>query len=79
MSQCTEFHTAGLHPFIWSRVSGLMQFLTADQKQQDVKVCKELCQIASDDPTFLSRVIISEESWIYGMTLRQSNSYPIGK
>jgi hypothetical protein len=26
-----------------------MRFLTADQKQQCVNVCEELCQIASDD------------------------------
>jgi hypothetical protein len=42
-----------------------MQFLTADQKKQHVNVCKELCQIASSDATFLSRVINGDESCIY--------------
>jgi hypothetical protein len=37
-----------------------------DQKQQRVNVCKELRQIASDDATFLSRVITGDESRIYG-------------
>jgi hypothetical protein len=49
--------------FIWIHVSELMQFLTEDQKQH-VSVC-ELCQIASNDATFLFRVITGEESWIY--------------
>jgi hypothetical protein len=39
---------------------------TADQKQQRVSVCEELRHIASDDATFLSRVITGDESWIYG-------------
>jgi hypothetical protein len=49
-----------LHSFIWSSVSGLMRFLTADQKQH----CKEPHQIASNDATFLSGVITGNESWI---------------
>jgi hypothetical protein len=40
--------------------------MTADQKQQRAIVCKELLQIASDDVTFLSRVITNDEGWIYG-------------
>jgi hypothetical protein len=40
----------------------VMRFLTADQKQQHVYVCKELRQSASDDATFLSRVITGDES-----------------
>jgi len=39
---------------------------TADQKQQCINVCTELRQLASDDETFLSRVIIGDESWVYG-------------
>ena len=42
------------------------RILTADQKQQRVNVCTELRQLASDDKTFLSRVIIGDESWVYG-------------
>ena len=42
------------------------RILTAGQKQQRVKVCTELRQLASDDETFLSRVITDDESWVYG-------------
>jgi histone-lysine N-methyltransferase SETMAR len=38
------------------------KILTADQKEQLINVCKELRQIASDDATFLSRVITGDES-----------------
>ena len=41
------------------------RILTADQKQQCVNVCTELRQLASDDETFLSRVITGDESWVY--------------
>jgi len=41
------------------------RILTADQKQQHVNVCTELCQLASDDETFLSRVITCDECWVY--------------
>jgi histone-lysine N-methyltransferase SETMAR len=58
-------HTDFVCPFIWSCVSGLMRFLTADQKQQRVNVCEELCQIASDGVVFVSMVIAGNESWIY--------------
>jgi hypothetical protein len=34
--------------------------------QQHVNVCEELRQFASDDATFLFRVITGDESWIYG-------------
>ena len=53
------------------------RILTADQKQQRINVCTELHQLASDDETFLSRVITGDESWV--MTLRQSNNPPSGK
>jgi hypothetical protein len=71
MNDCAGFFTS----FIWSCVSGLMQFMTADQKQQCVNVYEELRQIASDNETFLSRVITGDESWIYGYdpeTMQQS-------
>jgi hypothetical protein len=40
-----------LRPFILSRVSGPIRFLTADQKR--VNVCEELRQIASDEGNLL--------------------------
>jgi hypothetical protein len=42
------------------------RILTADQKQQCIDFCIELCQLASYVETFLSRVITGEESWVYG-------------
>jgi len=54
------------------------RILTADQKQQNVNVCTELRQLASDDETFLSRVITGDESWVNGYdpeTKRQSSQW----
>jgi hypothetical protein len=41
------------------------RILTADHKQQRVNICEEFRQIASDDATFLSRIITGDESCIY--------------
>jgi hypothetical protein len=74
LGECADF----LRPFIWSRVSGLMRFLIADQKQQRVNICEELHQIASDNATFLCRVIADDGSWIYGYdpeTKQQSSQW----
>jgi len=62
------------------RVAGkfVPRILTDDQKQQRVSVCTELRQLASDDETFLSRVITGDESWVYGYdpeTKRQSSQW----
>jgi hypothetical protein len=43
-----------------------MQFLTGDQKQYCINIYEELCQITSDNATFLPRVIIGDKGWIYG-------------
>ena len=54
------------------------RILTADQKQQHINICTELCQLASDDETFLSRVITGDESWIYSYdpeTKQQSSQW----
>jgi hypothetical protein len=59
-------HADFLQTFIWNQVSGLMHFLTADQKQQYVNFCEDLHQIPSDNATFLSRVITGNGNWIYG-------------
>jgi hypothetical protein len=56
-----------------------MRFLTADQKQQCVNVCKEPRQIASNDAPFLSRVITGDESWIYGYDPKTKKKSPNGK
>jgi histone-lysine N-methyltransferase SETMAR len=75
--QCTKFCAAGwtcwfLHPFIWSCVSDLMRFLTADQMLQHVNICKKLYL------TFLTRVITCDKSWIYSYdpeTKQQSSQW----
>jgi hypothetical protein len=68
-SQCTKFQVGGntdfVCPFIWSPVSGLVRFLTADQKQLRVGIYEGLRHIASDNAAFLSSVITGDESWIY--------------
>jgi len=54
------------------------RILTADQKQQHVNVCTELCQLTSNDAMFLSRVITGDDSWVYGYdpeTKRQSSQW----
>jgi hypothetical protein len=43
----------------------LPRILAADQKQQKVNLCEELCRITSNDATFLLRVITGNESLIY--------------
>ena len=64
----------GMHRFAAKFVP---RILTADQKQQRV-ICIEIRQLASDDETFLSRVITGDESWVYGYdpeTKRQSSQW----
>jgi len=54
------------------------RILTADKKQQRINVCTELHCLASDDETFLSRVITGDESWVYGYnpeTKQQSSQW----
>ena len=42
------------------------RLLTPEQKEHRVEICEELCQRALDDPSFTSRVITGDESWVYG-------------
>jgi hypothetical protein len=41
------------------------RLLTSDQKQRCINVCLELRDKANKDPTFISRIITGDESWIY--------------
>jgi hypothetical protein len=41
------------------------RLLSDDQKALRVSVCRELKQ-ARDDPSFISNVIIGDETWVYG-------------
>jgi hypothetical protein len=41
------------------------RLLTNDQKQRRVHVCLELQEKANKDSTFISRMIMGDESWIY--------------
>jgi hypothetical protein len=40
------------------------QLLTNNQKQRRVNMCLELQEKANKDPTFISRIIIGDKSWI---------------
>ena len=65
----------GMHCVAAKFVPGI---LTADQKQQHVNVCTELRQLASNNETFLSRVITGDESWVYSYdpeTKQQSSQW----
>jgi hypothetical protein len=44
----------------------VLLFLTNDLKHQCINVCLQLCEKANKDPTFISRTITGDESWIYG-------------
>ena len=40
--------------------------LTPEQKEHQVAICEELHQHAVDDPSFMSRVITGDDSWVCG-------------
>ncbi|XP_014770577.1 uncharacterized protein LOC106869368 [Octopus bimaculoides] len=40
--------------------------LTTEQKGHRIKVYYDLRQRTSDDPSFMSRIIPGDESWVYG-------------
>jgi len=42
------------------------RLLTPKQKEYRVAICQEFRQHALDDPSFMSRVITGDESWVYG-------------
>jgi hypothetical protein len=79
-TQCTNFHAAGwmwwfLRPFICSCVSGTMQFLTADQKQQRVSFVRLPPMMQSSCPGLS---MVTRDGFLI-MSLRQSNNPPNGK
>jgi len=47
------------------------RLLTPKQKEHCVEICEELRQRALDDPSFMSRVITGDESWVYGYDPRE--------
>ena len=54
------------------------RLLTPEQKEHRVAICEELRQRALDDPSFMSRVITGDESWVYGYdpeTKQQSSQW----
>jgi len=54
------------------------RLLTPEQKEHCVAICYELRQRAVDDPSFISRVITGDESWVYGYdpeTKQQSSQW----
>lgn len=44
----------------------VLRLLTQEQKEHRVEVCQELRQRAMDDPSFMSRIITGDETWVYG-------------
>jgi hypothetical protein len=42
------------------------RLLSGDQKAHHVSACRELKQKATDDPSFISNIIIDDEAWVYG-------------
>jgi len=56
------------------------RLLTPEQKEHHVAICQELRQRALDDPSFMSRVITGDESWVYGYdpeTKQESSQWKI--
>jgi len=54
------------------------RLLTPEQKEHRVAICQELRQRYVDDPSFMSRVITGDESWVYGYdpeTKQQSSQW----
>ena len=54
------------------------RLLTPKQKEHRVAICQELRQHALNDPSFMSRVITGDESWVYGYdseTKQQSSQW----
>ena len=54
------------------------RLLTAEQDDRE-SICPDLCERAQNDPNFMSSVITGVESWVYGMTRKQSICPPSGK
>ena len=44
----------------------VLRLLSDNQKTHRVSVCRELEQQARDDPNFISSIITSYETWVYG-------------
>jgi hypothetical protein len=66
--------------FVWSRVSGLMRFLTADQKQQCVSVSPKsfVGSLPMVQPSCSGLSLVMKAGFMV-MTLGQSNNLPNGK
>jgi len=57
------------------------RLLTPEQKEHHVAICQVLLQRALDDPSFMSRVITGDKSWVYGYdpeTKQQSSQWRAG-
>ena len=46
------------------------KLLSVDQKHQRLDVCLDLKKNAANDPSFLSNVITSDETWAYAYDLK---------
>jgi hypothetical protein len=54
------------------------RLLSNDQKSHHISVCRDLKQQARDNPNFISNIITSDETWVYGYdpeTKQQSSQW----
>jgi len=51
------------------------RLLTPKQKEHRAEICQELRQRARDDPSFMSRVITGDESWVCGYDPKTKQQY----
>ena len=47
----------------------VLRLLSVDQKQQRLDVCLDLKENSANDPSFLSNVIMGDETWVYAYNL----------
>jgi hypothetical protein len=55
------------------------RLLTPEQKEHRVAICQKLRQHAVDDPSFMSRVITVDESWVYGYDPETKQQFSLWK
>jgi hypothetical protein len=62
---CQEILTENLNMRRRIAAKFVPRLSTNDEKQRCVNVCLELREKANEDPTFISRIITGDKSWIY--------------
>jgi hypothetical protein len=54
------------------------RLLSQEQKEFHAEVAQDLLEITNNDPDFLAKVIIGDESWVYGCDPDTKPSLPSG-